>query len=163
MQPVAYRFSQNYIQAKTRGPIHGAIVFILLIACIALALGLSKSWHPAIAATLFFVAASIMLHKNRKLSREAATHLPQVVVELSPDVLSFAEPGGRHELPISSITSVVVDSRAQEPRIVYLQRTSGDTILIEGLDRLSQFVQQISQIVGTSKVKELKWWQMPPR
>ena len=163
MQPVAYRFSQKYIRAKTRGPISGAIFFILMIGGIALALGLSNAWPPAIAVIAFVVAASFMLHKNRKLSREAATNLPQITFELSPDSLCLTEPGGRHELPISSITAVFVDSRAQGPRIVYLQRKSGDTLAIEGLDRLSQFVQHISKMVGAPKVKELKWWQMPPR
>lgn len=163
MQQTTYRFSERYIRTKVRGPIYGAITFSALLGLITVVMTLAGNWHPTISAGLFAAASIFMLLKNRKLSRTAAEYLPKVEVELSGDSLCFNGPAGREIIPISSITSIVVDQRAQEPRIVYLERAIGPTIQLEGFDKFDQLSRQLVKAIGSSKLKELQWWQFPPR
>lgn len=163
MQQAIYRFSESYMRSKIRGPIHGAIALSAFLGVIALAMTLARNWHPVISAGLFAAASIFIIFKNRKLSRTAAAYLPYVEVELSGDSLCFNGPDGRASIPLSSITSIVVDQRAHEPRVVYLKRAIGSTIQPEGFDKFNQLTQQLTKAVGSSKLKELQWWQFPPR
>ncbi|MBD9434468.1 hypothetical protein IB223_00010 [Pseudoxanthomonas sp. PXM03] len=141
----------------------GAIVFAALMALISAGMTIEGDWHPAISIGLFVAASLFMLMKNRKLSRDAASHLSSVAIELSDDSLRFVELGGSQIMPTASIASIIVARKAQETRVVYLQRTAGLTVQLEGLEGLGQFTKQLASIIGPSKVKELKWWQFPPR
>ncbi|MGS1079894.1 hypothetical protein [Pseudoxanthomonas beigongshangi] len=163
MEKSTYRFSERYIRSKVRGPIYGAIVFIAFTAIFTGGMAIGGEWHPAISAGLFLVASMFLLRKNLKLSREAAEDLPKVAIEISDNSLCFVEPGASHIIPMDSITSIVVDRRRQEPRVVYLQRTAGPTVQLEGLARFEQLTQQLAKAIGTSKLRELGWWQFPPR
>jgi hypothetical protein len=104
-----------------------------------------------------------MFYTKLKERRLAAKQLPAMTVEVSSTSLRLSDSGGTYEIPISSIASVSVDRRAEGPRVIYLQRPEESTILLQGLERPSQFLSELSGIIGATKFRDLKWWQGPPK
>ena len=163
MQPTTYRLSDSYIRKKSKPSIAGPLAFAMVIGLMIGPWGFAKSMHPALGVLIAALAFAYMFYKNLKASRRSAEKLPQMGIEVSADTLRFIESGGMYEVPVSSIKAVAIDRRSNEPRVVYLQRKDEGTINVDDLDRMDQFAKQISQIVGSSKVRELSWWQGPPK
>ncbi|MFY2763698.1 hypothetical protein [Arenimonas sp. MALMAid1274] len=137
-------------------------MFALLLVLLAAPWGFIKPMPPALSFLLGALAFAHLFYRDLKRSRLAAERLPRMAIEVSPETLRFIDPGGMYEVPVASIQAMAVDRRPKGPRIIYLQRKGESTINIEDLDRMTQFEAEISRMVGTSKVRELKWWQGPP-
>ena len=163
MQATTYRLSDSYIRKKSKPSIAGPLAFALVLMLMIGPWGFAKSMHPALGILIGVFAFSYMLYKNIKLSRLAAEKLPKMSIEVSAETLRFMESGGMYEVPVSSIKAVAIDRRSNEPKVIYLQRHDEGTINVDDLDQMGQFARQISRIVGASKVRELSWWQGPPK
>jgi hypothetical protein len=157
-----YRLSDSYIRKKTRLPLLEPTIFALVLALFFGAVT-TDHWQPGIGIAVGAITFLILFHSKNKDRRLAAKQLPAMAIEISPGSLRFFDSGGTYEIPISSIASVAIDRRAEGPRVIYLQRPGESTIVLQGLDRSSQFLNELSPIVGSSKFRELKWWQGPPR
>jgi len=162
MRSSTYRLSDSYIRKKTRLPLLEPTIFGLVLALFFSAVATDR-WQPAIGIAVGAVTFLVLFHSKNKDRRLAARQLPAMAIEISPASLRFFDSGGTYEIPISSIEKVAIDRRAEGPRIIYLQRPGESTIVLQGLDRSSQFLSELSSIVGSSKFRELKWWQGPPR
>lgn len=157
-----YKLSDSYIRKKTRLPLLEPTIFALVLALFFSAVA-TDHWQPAIGIAVGAVTFLFLFHSKNKDRRLAARQLPAMAIEISPASLRLFDSGGTYEIPISSISNVAIDRRAEGPRVIYLQRPGESTIVLQGLDRSSQFLTELSSIVGSSKFRELKWWQGPPR
>jgi hypothetical protein len=162
MLPSTYRLSDSYIRKKTRIQILGPTVFALVLALFFSAVT-TDHWQPEIGLAVGAVTFLVLFHSKNKDRRLAAKQLPAMAIEISPGSLRFVDSGGTYEIPISSIAKVAVDRRADGPRVIYLQRPGESTIVLQGIDRSSQFLNELSTTVGSSKFRDLKWWQGSPR
>lgn len=163
MQPTTYLLSESYIRRKMRLPIAGPLTFALVLILLTSLLGLGKSLHPIFIGLLGFVAFLLVFFRELRARRESAKKLPKMAIEVTDGSLRLIDSGGAYEVPFASIKAVLVDRRQNGPKVVYLQRIDAATIHVDNLDRMDQFATQISRIVGAGKVRDLLWWQRPPR
>ena len=162
MKPTSYQFSQTYIKSKVRAPIRSAIIVTVIAGFMSLGLGMSGTWNPIAAVAVPSVVVAIVLYKNLKLSSHAAATLPGLKLELSEDTVCLIEPTARVTFPTDSIASVVIARRSQQPHTIYIERSDGSTIQFRGLDNMDRLARQLSRIAGSSKTRDLEWWQLEP-
>ncbi len=162
MQTSTYRLSEAYIRKKTKLPLLQPTIFGLVLAVFFSQFQVGN-WQPAIGIAFGLFAFLILFYSKLKERRLAAKQLPAMSINVSSDVLRFADSGGTYEISTSSLAAVAVDRRSDGPRVIYLQRPGETTILLQGLDHPSQFLSELSSIIGSTKFRDLKWWQGPPR
>lgn len=158
-----YSLSKEYVAAQTRAPIHGALVFAALGGLIAFGVTWRSSEATAIGLGIAALAGGLMFWKNLGVSRQRASMLPKLSVALSAEELRIQEVDHRISIPTSSIAFVTIDQRRGAPRVVYIRTVEGTTLQLEGLERFSNFTRDLSKFVGANKVREMKWWQFPPK
>ena len=164
MQSNTFKISADYIQKKVRGPLIGALVFSLAMVAILLLYASDKRLNAtgfSLLAIAIVCIGSWVFLTNVRRSRAFATRLPSLSIELLDDRLVLMEPGERSEILIDTFSGLDIDRRSGEVRKLYLKRKSGPTIELEGLDRVDQFVSRFGKLIGSSRVRELHWWQGP--
>jgi len=163
MESTIYRLSESYIRKKTKLPLAGPIALALVLALIISLLDFGKPLHPIYIGMTALLAFSFVFYRELRSRRKAAQNLPKMAIEVSDETLRLVDSGGAYEVPVSSINAVSIDRRSQGPKVIYLHRVDAPTIHVDDLDRMEQFAAQMSRIVGTDKVHDLRWWQRPPR
>ncbi len=162
MQVNRYRLSQGFIASRIRDPIRGAFVFSFFIILVSALCWLTAFWPPWLSASLAAILIAIMFGKNRKLSALARSRLPTVVIELSSEAISFIENGEKHVFSLSSIALATVQRRQDQISAIFLKLAAGSSIKVEGLENFNQFNAQLSKEIGSSRIREIKWWQPSP-
>ena len=160
MKNDTYRLGEALIRRKSRPSVAGPAVFALMLVLLAGPLGFRLDMPLVASVLLGILIFTFMLWRNAKRARSAAENLPKMEISVAPDALRFKDAGGIYEMPLSSIRSMAIHRRSGEPAALYLRHANGESIKIEGLERMDAFAAHLTRLLGAGKVSDIRWWQI---
>jgi hypothetical protein len=157
-----FLYSETFVRSLRR-KLLWRVALPLLFLTLALFVTLTaRAWMWS---AVWFTALVVVALRSRQAlaagSMETA-HVRQSSVELREGALRFVSPDGVAEVPMDALRFVRMARRQGSTRAIALELSSGETVVLSGLDRMEEFATRLSHMVGAERVGQFRWWQAHP-